>query len=150
ARRLGDGANMLRETSDPNLQGHELDWQALHIESPDGEQVGWEVSDSVDFATGADTERPRYHKGFLKDDGMFCVISESDKSVGGTYFEPADASDRVSTQRSRSEALEYIKDFQRERLEARKKSDKVLNSNSTKPNIGARIMYYRARLARLT
>src|SRR5690606_19320959 len=82
ARRLGDGANALGEMPDPNLQGHELDWQALNIESSNGEQVEWEVSGYMHFPSETDTDRPQYHKGFLQEVGFFGVLPDSDKSLG--------------------------------------------------------------------
>ncbi len=142
--RIGEDKNNIKIDLD-TVEGHELDWQAFQIESYKGT---WEVThthsilpersrhSSESLKHSADSSRDSSEEQGLEENGaIFCKYWEDDPNNRKSRdHKDADAADA---------AVKWMSSLQCEKTD-------IKPLNWKKPNLAARIMYYRARLARLT
>ncbi len=142
--RIGEDKNNIKTDLD-TVEGHELDWQAFQIESYKGT---WEVThthsilpersrhSSESLKHSADSSRDSSEEQGLEENGaIFCKYWEDDPNNRKSRdHKDADAADA---------AVKWMSSLQCEKTGIKPLGWK-------KPNQAARIMYYRARLARLT
>ncbi|ERF74254.1 hypothetical protein EPUS_01941 [Endocarpon pusillum Z07020] len=128
--RLGEDKNDLGRILDI-IEGHELDWQSFQIESYSGTwQVIHPFSALLRSWSGCLVEN-----GLQENESIFCITSRDD-TKDRSFRDDPDAAAATA-------AVKWISILQCEQSGTH-------NPGLEKPNRAARIMYYRARLARLT
>lgn len=131
--RLGEGKNDLVDFLDI-IEGHELDWQAFAIESY-SDSGKWQVIHPFSAlsrnSSGCLVENGLQENGLQEKESIFCITSRDD-----TNPDAAAAAAAVA-------AVKWISSLQCEQSGTH-------GPGLEKPNRAAKIMYYRARLARLT